>query len=69
MSLRKKLKSESQKTAHVGYAKLIYLVLFKFSSLYLFQKHSGAVHQKLSYGLFLLVTNQFTGKRSEMVFL
>ena len=66
MPLRKRLKSGKQKTAHVGYVKLIYhmLVLFEVLSLYLFlNTHSGAVHQKLSYeGSF------FTGERSDMVF-
>ena len=53
VSLRKKLKRRSRKTAHV---KLIYhmLVLFEVLSLSLFISHSGAVHQKLSYeGSFL----------------
>ena len=53
ISLRKKLKRGSRKTAHV---KLIYymLVLFEVLSLPLFISHLGAVLQKLSYeGSFL----------------
>ena len=52
MPLKKKLKSGSHKTAHVGYVKLIYhmLVLFEVLSLYLFLKtHSDGLHQKISY--------------------
>ena len=43
MPLRKKLKSGSRKTIHVGYVNFIYhmLVLFEVLSLYLFLKHKG----------------------------
>ena len=64
MPLRKKLKCESQKTAHAGSVKLIYhmLALFKVAFVLVafvafvfvafvpvFGTYSGAIHQKLSY--------------------
>ena len=67
MPLRKRLKSGKQKTAHVGYVKLIYhmLVLFEVLSLYLFLKtRLGAVHQKLSYEGHLLRENALTWSSS-----
>ena len=67
MPLRKKLKSGSRKTTHVGYVKLMYhmLVLFEVLSLYLFLKtHLGAVHQKLSYERSFLRENALTWSTS-----
>ena len=57
MPLRKKLKTGSQKTAHVGYVKRIYnmfALFYSFKFFLVFETHIGAVHQKLSYeGSFL----------------
>ena len=65
--LRKKLKSGSRKTAHVGCVKLVYhvLVIFEVLRLYLLLKtYSGTVHQKLSYGESFLQENAMTWSSS-----